>query len=154
MSWFSLLFCLFPTRCVRLGFVSRLTRGWNETTKFVMQIICRGVRGSRGMEILIWYEWWLRVCLKGRKVDRGVPEMRRYVSTRITFGGFHLKNRSETSVFLQVGLKPVSQFHLNQQCSRARRITADKLINAGFTSSRIFSVSSDAFSGVKVEQGR
>ncbi|QDV52209.1 hypothetical protein Enr17x_42690 [Gimesia fumaroli] len=71
----------------------------------------------------MWCERGLGVCLKGRRVDRTVLEMRRCVSTRITFEGFHLKNWSKTSVFLQVRLKPVSQIHLNQQCSRARRIT-------------------------------
>ncbi|QDT44059.1 hypothetical protein Pan241w_41640 [Gimesia alba] len=127
MFCFCKIICWFAARCVRpgfvLGFVSGLTRGWNENTKSVMQIICRGVRWSRGKEILMWYERGLAVCLKKRRVDRTVSEMRRCVSTRITFEGFQLKNRSKTSGFLQVRLKPLSQFHLNQQCSRARRIT-------------------------------
>ncbi|QDT40173.1 hypothetical protein Pan241w_02290 [Gimesia alba] len=127
MFCFCQIICWFAARCVRpgfvLGFVSGLTRGWNENTKSVMQIICKGVRWSRGKEILMWCERWLAVCRKRRRVYLTVSEMRRCVSTRITFGGFHLKNCSETSGFLQVRLKPVSQFHLNQQCSRARRAT-------------------------------
>ncbi|QDV52982.1 hypothetical protein Enr17x_50520 [Gimesia fumaroli] len=107
---------------------------------FVNQIVCSGVKESRGKGILLWGGWWLSVCRMVRGVGWAMLVMRRCVSTRITFGGFHLENRAETSGFLQVRLKPVSEFHLNQYCSRARRISFDKLANRGFASSAIFAV--------------
>ncbi|QDT44019.1 hypothetical protein Pan241w_41240 [Gimesia alba] len=51
--------------------------------------------------------------------------MRRRVSTRITFGGVIDENRAQTSGLLHAAVCFVRGLHLNQYCSRARRITRD-----------------------------
>ena len=138
----------FPACCVWPECVSGPNRAWNENTKFVMQIIFRGRVESRGRGSLMWGERWLGVFPTGRGVGRMRSGMCGCVSKRTKLKGFLLKNRSETSGFCQRHIRLVSLLHLNQQCTRARRITLDKLFNAGFGSSRICSAGWEEFSDV------
>ncbi|QDV49721.1 hypothetical protein Enr17x_17420 [Gimesia fumaroli] len=80
------------------------------------------VKGDRGNE------GWRRsgeMCCRGGGECCECGDMRRCVSTRITFRGWLMSNVAETSGFSYAAVCFVPGLHLNQCCSRARRITAE-----------------------------
>ena len=62
----------------------------------------------------MWCGQGLGVCLKGLRVDWALLEMRRGVSTRITFEELVRENRAQTSGLLDSAECFVPVLHLNQ----------------------------------------
>ncbi|QDV53090.1 hypothetical protein Enr17x_51610 [Gimesia fumaroli] len=74
--------------------------------------------------------------------------MRRRVSTRITFPRLDFENRPESSGLSHAAVCFVPGMHLNQYCSRARRITG-MMGNGSQASSCLYSVGGTRFSVVQ-----
>ncbi|QDT41615.1 hypothetical protein Pan241w_16780 [Gimesia alba] len=80
------------------------------------------VKGDRGK--VVWRGSGEMCCRCGGECcERG--DVRRCVSTRITFWGWLMSNVAETSGFSHAAVCFVPGLHLNQYCSRARRATAE-----------------------------
>ena len=118
---------------------------WNQLETPEWQIICRGggesSEGGDDMGRTV-----VNRDSQGTGYGPDAGENVRMCVERTKLNWFHFKNRSETSGFCQGRWRLVSLLHLNQQCTRARRRTLDKLFNAGSGSSRICSAGGAGFS--------